>query len=358
MEVFFSNQEILWKESAFPLAYILFIIALVVFSFAAYLFYTYKFRVSCFGSIISVLIVSYILWNGTGCNSDLRLKINTFAKNATVADNLSKSEYTLIQEDFVGYLKQEYRKSEKNKTVTYHQLLLLLKNGSYFKLKESNNFEEIKILIPKIQKEFDLPIYFNRKEIPKDLKVKPEFDSREVCDFRFENIKTERSETTCTLSWKAKMPNYIYPIICIFFMGLLIWIDSIFLEGFTKSHFFWLIGISLFVIPFSYLGLLRWNTTTVVIFDKEKITTYLDSSFFGKRGEASILYSEIKSFDAQIETASDSITITSTHPDVSLILENIKDVAFHSKYLSISVYGLPVVDKLRLCDQIGKLRGF
>ncbi len=358
MEVIFSNQEILWKESAFPLAYILFIAALAIFSFTAYLFYTYKFRFSFFGSVFSILIVSYTLWNGTGCNSDLRLKINTFAKNGSVADNLSKSEYKLIQEDFVGYLKQEYRKSEKNKTVTYHQLLLLLKNGSYFKLKESNNFEEIKLLIPKIQKEFDLPIYFNHKEIPKDVKVKPEFDNREVCDFRFENIKTERSETTCTLSWKTKIPNYLYPIICIFFMGLLIWIDSIFLEGFTKSHFFWLIVISLFVIPFSYLGLLRWNTTTVLIFDKEKITSYLDSSFFGKRGEASILYSEIKSFDAQIETTSDSITIASNEPDIAINLENIKDAALYSKYLSITVYGLPVVDKLRLCDKIGNLRDF
>ncbi len=358
MEVFFSNQEILWKESGFPLAYVLFFVALAIFSFAAYLFYTYKFRVSCFGSIISVLIILYTFWNGTGCNSELHLKINTFAKNAIIADNQSKSEYKFTQEDFVGYLKKEYTKSEKNKTVTYHQLFLLLKNGVFLKLKESNNFEEIKLLMAKIKKEFDLPFFFNAKEIPKGLKVKPEFDSREVCDFRFENIKTERSETICTLSWKAKMPNYLYPIICIFFLALLIWFDSIFLEGFTKSHLLWLIVISLFIIPFSYLGLLRWNTRTVLIFNKEKITSYLDSSFFGKRGETSILYSEIKSFEAQIETTSDSITISSLDSDVSMLLKNIKDNNFLSKYISITVYGLPVVDKLRLCDKIGNLRDF
>ncbi len=358
MEILFSNQEILWKESEFQLAYILFSFALILFSLTAYLFYTYKFRLSFFGSVLSFLITSYALWNGTGCNSDLRLKINTFTKNAVATDNLSKSEYKLIQEDFVGYLKQEYSKSNKSKTVIYHQLFLLLKNGAYFKLKESNNFEEIKSLMAKIPKEFDLPIYFNRKEISRELKLMPEFDSRKVCDFRFENIKTERSETACTLSWKVKMPNYLYPIICIFFLILLIWLDSIFLEGFTKSHFLWLMVICLFVIPFSYLGLLRWNTTAVLIFDKEKITNYLDSSYFGKQGNTSILYSEIKSFDAQIETTSDSITITSNEPDIVINLENAKDATLYSKYLSISVYGLSVVDKLRLCNQIAKLRNF
>ncbi|HRG48981.1 MAG TPA: hypothetical protein PLG41_22430, partial [Leptospiraceae bacterium] len=156
------------------------------------------------------------------------------------------------------------------------------------------------------------------------------------------------------LSWKAKMPNYLYPILCIFFLALLIWMDSIFLEGFSKSHFYWLIGISLFIVPFGFLGIQRFNTTIHLKFDKDKITSSIQNSILNKNAEANISYSQIKFIDAQMETMQDSFVISPFSPEPPISISEITDTEKLSHYLSFSVYGLPVVDKLRLCDLIKK----
>ena len=354
MEILFSKSEILWQESLFPLSTIFLSVGLLVFAFAAYLFYTYKFRLSFIGSIVSVFITGFVIWSGSGTKSGLNLKMNTFTKTAIIADNLSNSEYKFSFDELASYSKQEYKKSDKNKTVTYHQFFLHLKNGAYFKLKESNDFSVIKTLMNQMQKELDLPVAFNHKEIQKNANEKKEFESIDICDFKFEKIQREKTESTCSLSWKAKMPNYLYPILCIFFLALLIWMDSIFLEGFSKSHFYWLIGISLFIVPFGFLGIQRFNTTIHLKFDKDKITSSIQNSILNKNAEANISYSQIKFIDAQMETMQDSFVISPFSPEPPISISEITDTEKLSHYLSFSVYGLPVVDKLRLCDLIKK----
>ena len=352
MEILFSQSEILLHESLFPLSTIFLSVGLLVFAFAAYLFYSYKFRFSFIGSVLSIFITGFVIWSGSGTKSGLNLKMNTFTKTAIVADNLSNSEYKFSFDELASYSKQEYKKSDKNKTVTYHQFFLHLKNGAYFKLKESNDFSEIKHLMSQMQKELELPVAFNHKEIKRNSSEKKEFDSRDLCDFKFEKIQKEKTESTCSLSWKAKMPNYLYPILCIFFLALLIWMDSIFIEGFSKSHFYWLIGISLFVVPFGFLGIQRFNATIHLKFDKDKITSSIQNSILNKQTETNIAYSQIQFFDAQMETMQDSFVISPISPERPISISEITDSEKLSHYLSFSVYGLPVVDKLRLCDLI------
>lgn len=352
MEILFSQSEILLQESLFPLSTIFLSVGLLLFACAAYLFYSYKFRLSFIGSMFSIFITGFVIWSGSGTKSGLNLKINTFTKTAIVADNLSNSEYKFSFDEIASYSKQEYKKSDKNKTVTYHQFFLHLKNGAYFKLKESNDFSEIKNLMSQMQKELDLPVAFNHKEIQKNSNEKKEFDSRDICDFKFEKIQKEKTESSCSLSWKAKMPNYLYPILCIFFLALLIWMDSIFLEGFSKSHFYWLIGISLFVVPFGFLGIQRFNATIHLKFDKDKITSSIQNSILNKNAEANISYSQIKFIDTPMETMQDSFVISPFSPEPPISISEITDTEKLSHYLSFSVYSLPVVDKLRLCDLI------
>ncbi|MBL0264136.1 MAG: hypothetical protein IPQ05_09715 [Leptospiraceae bacterium] len=128
--------------------------------------------------------------------------------------------------------------------------------------------------------------------------------------------------------------------------------DSILIEGFSKSHFYWLIGISLFVVPFGFLGIQRFNATIHLKFDKDKISSSIQNSILNKNAEANISYSQIKFIDAQMETMQDSFVISPFSPEPPISISEITDTEKLSHYLSFSVYGLPVVDKLRLCDLI------
>ncbi|MBK8397962.1 MAG: hypothetical protein IPL26_22335 [Leptospiraceae bacterium] len=356
MEILFSKQEILWKESGLIVAILLVGIEFIVFLAGAFIFYNYKFRFSAVASFSAVIVVIYTGLIGGGCNSGLNMRINTFTKLTTVADNLSKSDYKLLQEDFLGYVKTEYNKSEKEKIVIYHQLNLYLKTGAYFQLKESKDFTEIKQIINQVRSEFELPIYFDLKDAPFDPNMNQPFDSRVICDFKFEEIITNRSENSCTLRWKMKLPVYLYPIISIFIIGLFIWIDSILLDGFSRTHIFTLIFLMIFLIPFLYLGLQRWNAETVLVFEKDKLTSYQDTFLFGKHRETALNYNEIRLFNAPIETNRDSFEISSHIFKNDGNILNSFEAALAAKYLSISVYGLPVVDKLRLCEMVSKMR--
>lgn len=356
MEIIFSNHEILWKESSFPLSQLLLSVGILVFSFSVYLFYTVKFRLSSLGSFFSILVTAIVLWQGGGCNSDLKMTINTFTAYALVEDNLSKSQYKFPIENISGLIKLEYNKTEQKKTVTYHELLLILKNEANFKLIKTKNPDELKTALGKLKKELNLPLYFSWNEIPKRIKQKRAFYPRELCESKFETLESEISEDNCKLSWNNKLQSFLYPIFCVFFLALLIWIDTILINGFTKSHFLWLIGISLFAIPFGYLTLQKWNAKTVVILQKDRITSFSENSVFGKQNENTILYSEIKSYEAQIETTVDSFEMSAFSPSNPFAGEENSLKSIASQYLNFAVYGLPVVDKLMLCDTISRFR--
>lgn len=356
MEIIFSNHEILWKESSFPLSQILLSVGILVFSTLVYLFYTVKFRLSSLGSFFSILVTAIVLWQGGGCNSDLKMTIDTFTAKAIVEDNIGKSQYNFPIENISGLIKLEYNKTEQKKTVTYHELLLVLKNETSFKLIKTTKPDELKTILGKFKKDLNLPLYFSWNEIPRIIKQKRAFYPRELCEAKFEKIESEISEDKCKLSWNNKLQSFLYPVFCVFFLALIIWIDTILINGFTKSHFLWLIGISLFALPFGYLTLQKWNAKTIVILQKDGITSYSENSVFGKQNEKTILYSEIKSYEAQIETTVDSFEISAFSPNDLLAGEENSLKSIASQHINFAVYGLPVVDKLILCDMISKLR--
>lgn len=356
MEIIFSNHEILWKESSFPLAQLLLSLGILFYSLLVYLFYKVKFKLSSLGSLLSIAITVFVLQEGGGCNSDLKLNINTFTGNNFIEDNLSKAQYKFSQEKISGLMKLEYNKTEQKKTVTYHELLLVLQNNAYLQLIKTTKAEEIKSTLGKIKKEINLPLYFNWNEIPKPEKQNKILNSRELCEAKFEKIESEIFEDHCRLTWSNKLQGFLYPIFCVILLFILIWIDSIFIEGFTKSHFYWLIGICIFAIPFGYLTLQKWNAKTVVLLHRDKINSYTENFIFGKQNENTILYSEINSLDAKIETTVDSFVISSYTSSETFPIQDSSLKSIASKYLYISIFGLPVVDKLILCDTISKFR--
>jgi len=356
MEIIFSKLEILWQESPFPSSIILFLLALILLSWTSYVFFKFDYKFSFFGCIISLFVLLFCGWTGNGCNSNLHLKINTFAKTAVVTDNLSNAEYKLNQEDFSGYLKTEYKKTKSGKSKTYHQLFLVLKNSASFLLIESNDLSKIEKTIETLKKEFHLPLYFHTKEIQRVSLTQENFDGRILCDFKFQSIVVEKKEDSCRLSWNLKLAGYIYPILSTLFVAYLIWLDSIFKDRFSKMHIWSFMVISLFVLPLSYLALLKWDSKYILFLEKDKLTARIDSRLFGKREESHIYYTEIKQISSIIETKQESIIITNLELSQINTLEDMFNLAQKSKYLSLAVYGLPVVDKLLLSDLLKKVQ--
>lgn len=356
MEIIFSKLEILWQESPFPYSIILFLLALILLSSASYVFFKFDYKFSFFGCVISLFILVFCSWAGNGCNSSLRLQINTFGKTAVVSDNLSNAEYKLNHEDFSGYLKTEYTKTKSGKSKTYHQVFLVLKNSTSFLLIESIYLPKIEQTIETLKKEFQLPLYFHTKEIPNVSPAPEIFDGRILCDFKFQSIEVEKKENFCRLSWNLKFAGYIYPILSTFFVGYLIWLDSILKDRFSKMHIGSFMVISLFVLPLSYLALLKWDSKYILFLEKDKLTASIDSRLFGKREESQIYYREIKQISSIIETKQESIIITNLELSQIDNLEDMINLAQKSKYLSLAVYGLPVVDKLLLSDLLKKVQ--
>ncbi|MCB1138182.1 MAG: hypothetical protein KDK23_05465 [Leptospiraceae bacterium] len=179
-------------------------------------------------------------------------------------------------------------------------------------------------------------------------------------DFQFvESGFTERGG--CQLSWATRVHPALFigiylPLLAIYFIVLL-WN----MRGYSHK---WAFGLSIAVLMlagFGYATLRPWNARSVLEFypadsaepsEGPGIRAYVRSPYFGELDSRSLPLSEIRSVDASIGDGNTAITLfdRSFSGDMGSMIRD----ALSVKTVMIYTDGLPVTDRLKLCDLLAR----
>ena len=285
----------------------------------------------------------------------LKIAINSHEKRVNVSDDSGKT-YSAPFQDFKAYAVQTSSKTDDEGRTRYeYSLELVRKTGATLHLYETGSKEKMQDLLSAVRGHLDRPVAGSlegQMDLLQGLQpILAGFPSEKECLSDFSAIHAHYSSSDgCKLRWQTRLHPVFLPVLTLPFIAtyfvVLLWRA----RGYSHKWIFALAISLLLFLAIGYGAARSLNSTSVVILEPQgpSIRAYVDSPYFGRFDERSMLLKKVAFVDAGLgeETA---ITLYDRNP-LEGGLKCAAGALFSMESVMIYTDGLPATDRLLLAD--------